>query len=66
LFEKEIFLSGGECADVNVKAAVGVEDMFVGGCECLIPFVEFGRWCCCAVVSRDSVALDVLEVELCP
>ena len=29
MFEKEIFLCGCECADVNVKAAVGVEDMFV-------------------------------------
>ena len=66
MFEKEIFLCGGECADVNVKAAVGIEDMFVGGCEGLIPFVEFGRCCWCAVVPGDSATLNVFEVKLCP
>ena len=54
------------CADVNVKAAVGVEDMFVRRCEDLISFVEFGRWCWCAGMPWDSVALDVFEVELRP
>jgi hypothetical protein len=66
LFEEEIFLRRAECADINVEAAAGVEDMFVRGSEDLIPFVEFGRWCWLAVVPRDSVALDVFEVELCP
>ena len=66
MFKEEIFLCGCECAGVNVKAAVGVEDMFVRRCEDLIPFVKFGRWCWCAVVPGDSVTLDIFEVELCP
>ena len=59
-------MCSGKCGNVDVKAAVGIEDMFVGGCKDLIPFVEFGRWCWCDRDSWDSVALYVFEVELSP
>ena len=52
-----------ECGNVDVKAAVGVEEMFVRRCEDLIPFVEFGRWCWCAGMPWNSVALDVLKLN---
>ena len=66
LFKEEIFLRRAECADINVEAAAAAEDMFVRGSGDLIPFVEFGRWCWCAVVPGDSVTLYIFEVELCP